>query len=126
MSPSAQRRSVIEELNLAMLFLDAGAVVIQPDDGSGSQLRRISAAIETEHAAPAAAALLCRVLHNTLVSTVRITRDGQSVRLECRYPARSGDWTLELTTRKPDCRKIEGDTSADLSPPEMDNVGEWI
>jgi len=109
MSPAEQRRSVIEDLNLAMLFLDAGAVVIQPDDdspGIGTKSRRISAAIETMHSAPAAAALLCRVLHNTLVDAVHITRDAQSVRLECDYPSRSGVWTLELTTRKPDCTEI--------------------
>lgn len=110
-SPADRRRTVIDDLNLPMLFLDVGAVIIRPDDDGpdvGHAPSRIRAAIETdEHSSAAAAAsLLCRVLYNPLVSTVHITRESESVRLECRYPASNGNWTVELTTMRSDCTEV--------------------
>jgi hypothetical protein len=103
----AERQSLLDDLNLPMLFLESARVVSVADDdvpdatdaGSADPPRRLRLRV-LAHAplTPATtAALLCRVLHNNRIPGVEIDRVVDGVRLRCFYFLPTGRWRLDIT-----------------------------
>ena len=92
-----ERQAVLDDLSLAMLFLDAGSVTLEPDlDAADPRVVRARIVTHDSISPVRAAAMLCRLLHNMRVPGVRIERDPTGVRLLCDYVVPSGVWKLEL------------------------------
>lgn len=104
---SAERQSVLDDLNLPMLFLESARVVTVGDDesadasdaGSVEPPRRIRLRVlsRTPLTPATTAALLCRVLHNHRIPGVEIDRVAEGVRLRCAYLLPTGRWRLDIT-----------------------------
>jgi len=91
----AERRRVLDDLNLAMLFVDAAEVFVHDE----STERRLTIDIRASSGlSPAAtAALLCRLLHDRRIPSVEIVREDTRVRLHSDYLLPNAAWRLEVT-----------------------------
>lgn len=104
-----ERQRVLDDLNLAMLFLETARVETippnelddpdDPDDQLADAERRLRLRVLSRRPLTPAgtAALLCRVLHNRRIPHVAIDRIADGVRLRCPYLLPTGRWRLDIT-----------------------------
>ncbi|MFD1712875.1 hypothetical protein ACFSBZ_00175 [Amnibacterium flavum] len=100
---ASARRAVLDDLNLAMLFIDSGRIEHEADlvvDGeqadTGSRHLRVRITAYERLTPATTAALLCRILHNLRIPGVTIDRVPGGVRMRCRYLLPTGAWNLEI------------------------------
>jgi hypothetical protein len=105
----AERQSVLDDLNLSMLFLETARVETipssepddpaDPDDPLADGERRLRLRVLSRRPLTPAgtAALLCRVLHNRRIPHITIDRIADGVRLRCSYLLPTGRWRLDIT-----------------------------
>jgi hypothetical protein len=92
---SRERRLILDDLNLGMLFIDAAEIEIVDDTDID---RRLTVCVH----APAdlsptdMAALLCRFLHHRRIPSVEIERAHDRVHLRCRYELPASDWGIDV------------------------------
>lgn len=113
---AAERQAVLDDLNLAMLFIDSARVDPSSDpDGTDKtdvareaeltddDPRRVRLRLVTHSPLSPAdtAALLCRILHNLRIASLRITRMTEGLHLTCQYRLPGGVWTLEIRASLP-------------------------
>ncbi|MET0862500.1 MAG: hypothetical protein ABW091_15900 [Microbacterium sp.] len=97
-----ERQSVLDDLNLSMLFLGTAHVEAIPagelEDADEGALRRLGLRVLARSPLSPAmtAALLCRVLHNRRIPGVEIDRIADGVRLRCAYLLPTGRWRLDI------------------------------
>jgi hypothetical protein len=108
-SLALERQSVLDDLNLSMLFLETARVETipsselddpaDPDDQLADAGRRLRLRVLSRRPLTPAgtAALLCRVLHNRRIPHIAIDRIADGVRLRCSYLLPTGRWRLDIT-----------------------------
>jgi hypothetical protein len=93
---AVERRRVLDDLNLSMLFVDAASIDV-PECSDGR--RHLPVAVRTAHGMPSAsaAALLCRLLHHRRIPSIEIDLANGLVRARCRYLLPGAPWSLAVT-----------------------------
>jgi hypothetical protein len=91
-----ERRRVLDDLNLSMLFVDAASIEV-PECSDGR--RHLAVSVRVVHTMPSAsaAALVCRLLHHRRIPSIEIDQATGLVRARCRYLLPGAPWSLVVT-----------------------------